>query len=159
MKLKTNSDQITKANSTIWGFLAVSMEQLSIRMMKRNDGPSAANSVVDVELVPAMSNLIALCGQLTGAVLSSTPSLEPRRLCKSMGNQVVAHRQLGPEVFNGVIADSQRLAIRNVDALQGDSEQLTFYVAPLSDGVPKLMFESNCFLGDVHGATIKPPNV
>ena len=158
MKLKTNSNQVSKTKCTSGGLFSLGMEQLSIGVVEWNDGPAAPGCVVDIELVPSMSDLVPLRRQLSGAVLCGAPTFEPRRACKPMGNQIVTHGQLGPEVLNGVIADCESLAIRNVDALQGNPEQLPFNVAPLSNGGTKLMFEGDDFLSNVHGARTKPPN-
>ena len=67
-----------------------------------------------------------------------------------MLDQVVTHSQLRPKVFNGVIPNCECLAIRDIDALQGDPEQLPFNVSPLSNCRPKLVFEGNDFLSNVH---------
>jgi len=159
MKLKTNSDQIAEANSTRWWFFSIGVKKLPVGMMKRNDGPAAPNRVVDIELVPPMSNFVSLRCQLGSAILGAPPSLKPRSLCKSVRHQVVAHGKLGSEVFDGVIANSQRLAIRNTDTLQRHSEQLPLNIAPLSDGATKLVIEGTNFLGNVHDVTTKTPNV
>ena len=159
MKLKTNSGQITKAKRSCGGLFPISMEQLPISMVKRNDGPSAPSRVVDIELVPSMGNCVSLLRQLVCVIPCSAPPIKPRRLAESVLNQVVAHGQLGPKIFDGVIPDCQCLPIWNVDALQCDSEQLTFNVPPLSNGAPKLMFEGDGFLGNVHSTRTKTPNV
>ncbi len=156
MKLKTNSSQITKAKRSFWWLLSVSMNQLSIGMMKRNDGPSAPNSVVDIKLVPSMSNCVSLLRQPIGAIPCSAPSLKPWRLSESVLDQVVAHGQLGPKILNRVISDCQCLTVWNINALQGNSEQLPFNVSPLSNSASKLVLESNRFLGNVHGETKNP---
>lgn len=159
MKLMTNSDQITKANGTCWWFLSVCMEQLPIYLMQRNDSPAPPNGVVDIELVPAMGDLVALSGQVRYSLLGLAPFIKSFGIAESMSDQVVAHGQLGPEVLNGVITDRQCLAIWNTYAFQSNFENLSFDITPLGDGAAKFMLEGDDFFASIHGVATMTPNV
>lgn len=113
MKFKTNSNQIPETKRSCGGLFFISMKQLPISMVKRNDGPSAPNCAVDIELVPSMDNCVSLLSQPGCAILCSTPPLKTRRLSESVFDQVVAHGQPRPKVLNRVIPDCQRLTIRD----------------------------------------------
>ena len=134
------------------------MKQFSIRVMKRNDSPAAPSSVVDIELVPPVGNLVPLGRQLSGTVFGRAPLREDCGLSKPVRNQVVADRQLRAKVFNRVIADSQGRSIWDSNTFESDSEQLPFHIAPLCYGAAKLMFEGNGFFCGIHDVATKTPN-
>ena len=159
MKLQTNSRKIAQTNCTCWWFFSIGMKQFPIRVMKGNDSPAAPSSVVDIELVPSVCNLVSLGRQLSSTVFCRTPLREDCGLSKPIRNQVVAYRQLRAKVFNRVIADSQGCSIWDSNTFKGDSEQLPFHIAPLCYGATKLMFEGNGFFGGIHDVATKTPNV
>jgi len=53
-----------------------------------------------------------------------------------------------------MVADSQRIPIWKADTLFGNSEQLAFDVAPLSDGAAKLVLEGDYFFAGVHASLL-----